>query len=645
VPTRDWKLAIDFGTSFTSAAAWSASRVDPIEIGGERRIPSVVYVGDDGALLVGRAADNMAAARPERALREPKRLLGEPTPVVLGGQPIPVVDIVAAILGHVYRAAVEAQGTPPTGTVLTHPATWRSTRVQALRSAAEMAEIENVQTLPEPIGAALGYAAVGHDVDRGAYVAVYDLGGGTFDTAVLRRDADGDSFVLHGRPGGDGRVGGDFMDELLMGHVSESLDPAVWQQLLSSTEGAWRQASAALRAEVRKAKEALSLQQSATLLVALPTGMQEITVTRDSYERLIAPYVDETVALLKSTIDEAGVREGEVKAVYLVGGASRTPLVEQSVEAAFPDAAVRKLGDPKLVVASGAALLAARDDAVVAAASSGVPATQMTGDGQASGPFPDTAHDPGPPTPVTEDRTRRDRRRVAVAGIAAVALVAAIGATVLALTREDQTGRAPTAVVTPTPTADDSSPSADPADSPSSSASASASPSASARQTPRATRSPSPGSTDGGGGSGVGGGPISATPPPVVVTPRPATPRPATPRPATPAPTPAPVAAAMIAPPPGSTLAGSSATFSWTARPNVRYYSVWIGSNPPPNPNDAFAHSDVAAASGMPPSQTAVTFNGLPTDGRTLYVRLFTKINPDSGPLLWRDYVYTAASS
>jgi molecular chaperone DnaK len=352
--TGPWTLAVDFGTSFTVAAVRSSQRSpEVIEIGGDRRVPSVVFVDDDATLRVGRAAEDLAASRPGRAVRAPKRRLGEPAPVVLGGKPYQVVDLVAALLRYVYDEAVRHQGSAPSSIRLTHPASWSRPRMARLLEAAAKAGLGNVALISEPVAAAVAYAADVEVLD-GSHVAVYDLGGGTFDMTLLRF-SDG-TFSIVGRPGGDVNLGGELFDELLVNLVGERLDPAVWDEMQVSDDQSWQQAAAALRTECRRAKEALSTNSYADLVLPLPGGMTSQRITRDDLETLVQPYIAESVRLLVQGVSDAGVDPHSLAAVYLVGGASRMPLVERSVAEALPEVTVSRRGDPKTAVAVGATL-------------------------------------------------------------------------------------------------------------------------------------------------------------------------------------------------------------------------------------------------------------------------------------------------
>jgi molecular chaperone DnaK len=352
-----WTLAIDFGTSFTVAAVRVDGRApEALEIGGDRRTPSVVLVDStDGAdrMIVGRVAEDLSSTRPGSVVRAPKRRLGEPAPIVLGGKPYQTVDIAGALLRHVYDEAVRHQGSPPSRVCLTHPATWSRPRLARLLEAAAKAGLADVALIAEPVAAAMAYAA-DTTIPDGAHVAVYDLGGGTFDTTVLR--AEHGSFTVIGRPGGDANLGGELFDELLVNLIGERLDPKIWDELQVSDDLPWRQAAAALRNEVRRAKEALSSAPLAELLLPLPGGMVHEKLSRAELDAVVAPYVEESVRVLVQSVRDAGIDPAALTSVYLVGGASRMPIIETALARELPGVAISRRGDPKTAVAIGATL-------------------------------------------------------------------------------------------------------------------------------------------------------------------------------------------------------------------------------------------------------------------------------------------------
>ena len=348
-----WTLAIDYGTSNTAAAvALDGGAPQALLVDGAPRLASTVVLDADGELVVGRKAENLVAVRPEAVERAPKRRLGVVETVILGEQEVEVVECVAAVLRPVVKEALRQAGQEaPDRVVLTHPAAWTAARTDPLRAAAARAGLQDVELLEEPVAAARHYAAA--RVAAGGYVAVYDLGGGTFDTAVLQRTSDG--FVLAGK-GGDQELGGEDFDERLAAHVAdliEEIDAELWARTLAGAEIEDRRRLAAFRQEVRTAKEVLS--DSTVYSVVIPNLAHDVRVTRAELDDLVRDALQSTVSMLQETIRDAGVAPDALAAVYMTGGASRMPLAETLVFEAFGRRPTT-YGDPKGVVALGAAL-------------------------------------------------------------------------------------------------------------------------------------------------------------------------------------------------------------------------------------------------------------------------------------------------
>lgn len=378
-----WTLSVDFGTTSTVAAlTFADGRTEVLEVDGERRTPSVVLVDDDGSLVVGAAAVGLATSRPERTIRAPKRRLGEQTPVVLGGKPFNPVDLVASILRHVMAEAQRHVGTEPSSIRLTHPATWSRPLQQRLLEAAAKAGMTGVDLVAEPVAAAM--ASADRSLPAGSYVAVYDLGGGTFDTTVVQSTDTG--YIVVGHPIGDRQIGGELFDEALMNHVGSRLEPELWEKLQVSDEREWHQAATRLLGECRRVKEGLSTHGYGEVIVGTPGGMIEERVTRDELEAIVAPYLEASVDLLERCVDDVGIEASQLSAIYMIGGASRMPLAATMVERAFPGVEVSRRGDPRTAVALGAALvdLSAQQDNVVADHNTTVEKRQRSIDAEAA---------------------------------------------------------------------------------------------------------------------------------------------------------------------------------------------------------------------------------------------------------------------
>ncbi len=357
-----WVLAIDFGTTSTAAALAVDGRVELVEIDGAPRMPSMVFWregtgGHTGRLVLGEEADTLSSRAPWSLERTPKRRIGDEY-LLLGEQQVRVTDAIGAILRKAAEEAVSRRGgQAPSVVRLTHPARWGSTSLEKLRQAARSAGFDAPEFIPEPVAAALHFAS--ERLGVGEHVAVYDLGGGTFDTAVLRRTED--SFEVVGAPGGNEDLGGEDFDDRLYRHLGAELDPEQWAKLRESRERTWSQANRVLLHEARRAKEIVSKSPDYELYVPPPVD-RDLHVTADELNALIAPELEETVTELERTIRAAGLAPGDLAAIYLAGGSSRIPLVARLIQqrlGQLPD----YLDDPKSVIVLGAARIPAPEAA------------------------------------------------------------------------------------------------------------------------------------------------------------------------------------------------------------------------------------------------------------------------------------------
>jgi actin-like ATPase involved in cell morphogenesis len=354
-----WGLGVDLGTSFSAAAIAFDDRVEILEVGRERRIPSTVLLDDAGRLLAGSLAQRLVGRSPERAERNPKRYVGR-GPMLLGGDPVEAGDALAALLElFVAEGRARFDGARPAALVLTHPVAWSEDRREVLRAAgAAVVPDATVHLVEEPVAAALHYT-VSHNLTEGGRVAVYDLGGGTFDSAVLARR--GGAFAVVGKPGGDDQIGGETFDERVYEHFGAQLvqrAPQWWEQVSTGVERRWLAAAADLLGEARAAKEALSEYDTASQYIS--GADVDVEISRAELENLIGTDIQRTADILDETIRQAqddGGGTDRLAGIFLTGGASRMPLVEQTLRARYA-AQVRTWDDPKTVVALGAARVA-----------------------------------------------------------------------------------------------------------------------------------------------------------------------------------------------------------------------------------------------------------------------------------------------
>jgi molecular chaperone DnaK len=347
-------LGIDVGTTRTAAAicrpGGRATESEMVGLGDRSTaVPSVLYVGEDGTILVGDAAERRAVSEPDRVVREFKRRIGDPTPIVVGGRPWAPEELSARLVRWVVERVAQREGGSATRIAVTHPASWGGHKKDRLGGALAAQGLP-VTFLAEPQAAALQYAAA-ERVEPGSTIAVYDLGGGTFDAAIVHKDSHG--FSLLGRPEGLERLGGIDFDEAVFEYVRTSLPEAFAD--LDDTDPAVLSAIAAVRRECTEAKEALSSDTEVSISVLTPAGQGAVRLHRSEFEALIRPQVDETVDALRRAIHSAGLSAPQLTAVLLVGGSSRVPLVAQLVSEQL-GRPVAVDADPKNAIALGAAL-------------------------------------------------------------------------------------------------------------------------------------------------------------------------------------------------------------------------------------------------------------------------------------------------
>ncbi|MET0145367.1 MAG: Hsp70 family protein, partial [Ilumatobacteraceae bacterium] len=344
-----YSLGVDVGTTFTAAALWRDERVELLSLEAHRvTVPTVISaVGAD--IRFGDAAVSRAANLPDSVAREFKRRLGDPVPVFMSGAPYSADRLVALFAKWVTDVATEQLGERPERVAVTHPANWTEFQRHLLSTALDQAGLAAVDLLTEPQAGALDFAAAAK-LPPGDLVLVYDLGGGTFDLALLRCEQEGLSHV--GEAAGVERLGGIDFDEAMFQHVLSMVPAAVIEQVRNDPTG--RLALAQLRARCVEAKEALSSDVSADVPVVLPGMSSTIRVTRAELEDMIRPMLGQTIDLVRQVLDRSGLTADALSAVLMIGGSSRIPLVAELVasELGVP---VRIDAHPKLVVARGAA--------------------------------------------------------------------------------------------------------------------------------------------------------------------------------------------------------------------------------------------------------------------------------------------------
>ena len=348
-----YHLGVDLGTTFVAAAIANESRVEMFTLGDRTVVtPAVIFLGDDGNLVSGDAAGRRAVSSPDRIGREFKRRLGDPTPVMLGGTSYAVTTLLGTLLHDVVNRVTETEGVKPDSVVLTHPANWGPFRRELFEEVPQVAGLTGTRMVTEPEAAAAHYAASRHLAD-GEIIAVYDLGGGTFDATVLRKSNEG--IEILGAPEGIERLGGVDFDEAILSYVNYSSGGALSELDMSDPQTAI--AMARLRQDCVLAKESLSIDTETTIPVFLPNRHFDVQLNRADFEDMIRAPVESTIGTLIRTLRSAHVDPNQLSAVLLVGGSSRIPLVARMISEELGRPTVVD-AHPKYAVALGAATLA-----------------------------------------------------------------------------------------------------------------------------------------------------------------------------------------------------------------------------------------------------------------------------------------------
>ena len=363
-------IGIDLGTTNSLPAIWKDGRPEVLRIEGEAAlVPSVVHVKDDGTAIVGRSARARSLDDPAHTVHSVKRFMGRSlsdiddadlarlpygvsetdrglVQIEVRGKRFSPQELSALVLREVCaQATVAMDGAEVMSAVITVPAYFDDAQRQATRDAARLAGIEVLRIINEPTAASLAY---GLDQRKEGNVAVYDLGGGTFDVSILSIE-EGVFQVLS--TGGDTRLGGDDIDAALMDLVQAELEGSVPGSVFA--EPAYRQAA---RLASEKAKIVLSSKPETDLVLSLPELGINVRrrITREEFDALITPLVERSLASCERALTDAKLTSDQIDEVVLVGGSTRVPLVRERVAALFGREPHTEL-NPDEVVAMGAA--------------------------------------------------------------------------------------------------------------------------------------------------------------------------------------------------------------------------------------------------------------------------------------------------
>ena len=372
----DHIVGIDLGTTNSLVAYMQGD--SPVVIPGEdglNLVPSVVALDENNQIVVGNGARKYLIETPERAVYSVKRLMGrgvedvqdelklfpfqlaedlqagEVLRIKIGERTYTPPEISALVLRQLKRNAERFFGAPVSQAVITVPAYFNDAQRQATKDAGRIAGLNVLRLVNEPTAASLAY---GLDKKKNGIVAVYDLGGGTFDISILKLH-DGIFEVIS--TNGDTHLGGDDIDNLLiaiaLGDIRGDLGLDFRKDVGRSGEAVQR-----IRQAVIDAKITLSSQPTARLHVDLPGGKKyRREISLEAFERMIQPIIERTVGPCKQALKDANLKPEQIDEVVLVGGSTRIPKVRRLVQDLFQRVPHTDL-NPDEVVALGAAVQA-----------------------------------------------------------------------------------------------------------------------------------------------------------------------------------------------------------------------------------------------------------------------------------------------
>jgi molecular chaperone HscA len=362
-------VGIDLGTTNSLVAIIHPESRKPVvlkEHDGNTLVPSVIHFGEAGTISIGDEAKKYLVAEPHNTIFSVKRLMGKSyndvrdyadfftykviddnteslVKVQVGDRFWSPIELSSLILKELKARAEHILKTPVTKAVITVPAYFNDAQRQATRDAGKLAGLDVLRIVNEPTAASLAYG-LGMSKDEVKTIAVYDLGGGTFDISILR--ISGGIFEVLST-NGDTYLGGDDFDRAIVQH---------WSAVLGITD-AELASNKNIAQELRLVAEEAKIQLSSSSLFTGTVGGYELQLSKEEFEKLAAPFVDRTVQSCRNALKDAQLSINDIDEVIMVGGSTRVPLVKKAIGDFFG----KQLNDslnPDEVVALGAAVQA-----------------------------------------------------------------------------------------------------------------------------------------------------------------------------------------------------------------------------------------------------------------------------------------------
>ena len=350
-------IGIDLGTTNSCVAIMDGTTPRVLENAeGDRTTPSIIAYTQDGETLVGQPAKRQAVTNPQNTLFAIKRLIGRrfqdeevqrdvsimPFKIIAAdngdawvevkGQKMAPPQISAEVLKKMKKTAEDYLGEPVTEAVITVPAYFNDAQRQATKDAGRIAGLEVKRIINEPTAAALAYG-----LDKGTgnrTIAVYDLGGGTFDISIIEIDeVDGEKTFEVLATNGDTHLGGDDFDQRIIDWMADAFQTENGIDLRKDKMAAQRLKEAAEKAKI-ELSSAMSSQINLPFITADATGPKhlDMTLTRAKFNELTADLVDRTMTPVRKALQDAGLRASDLKKVLMVGGSTRIPAVYDAVK-------------------------------------------------------------------------------------------------------------------------------------------------------------------------------------------------------------------------------------------------------------------------------------------------------------------------
>ena len=371
-------IGIDLGTTNSVAAVMMGG--EPIVIPsaeGERLVPSVVAVNKNSERLVGRVARNQAIINPENTIFSIKRFMGRRADdpevqrakshvpyqinkapngdlrVVMGGKDYTAPEISAMILGKIKRDAEAYLGEPVTQAVITVPAYFNDTQRNATKDAGKIAGLEVLRIINEPTASSLAYGL--DKKEKNETIAVYDLGGGTFDISILEV---GDGVFQVKSTSGDTFLGGDDFDQRIIDWLADEFKRENGINLREDRQALQRLKEAAERAKI-ELSTTMQAEINLPYITADASGPKHLvtTLTRSKLEQLTGELIQRSMKPVQQALNDANLKPSDIDEVVMVGGMTRMPAVQEVVRKFF-DKEPHKGVNPDEVVAIGAAIQA-----------------------------------------------------------------------------------------------------------------------------------------------------------------------------------------------------------------------------------------------------------------------------------------------